>query len=102
MRAVLHERYGRPEVIELRDVDKPAIGDDQMLVRVHASSGNPAERYGVSGPYFARVGNGIRRPKDQTVGAELAGTVEALGREVTSVQPDDDVFGGSGAAWAEY
>src|SRR6476661_8029105 len=102
MRAVLHERYGRPEVLELRDVDKPAIGDDQGLVRVHASSVNPVEWYGVSGPYFARVGNGIRRPKDQTVGADLAGTVEAVGRDVTSLQPGDEVFGVSGAAWAEY
>ena len=102
MKAILHQRYGRPDVLELRDVDKPAIGDDQVLVRVHASSVNPVEWYGVSGPYFARLGNGMRKPKDETVGADLAGTVEAVGRNVTSLRPGDDVFGVSGGSWAEY
>jgi len=102
MRAVLHQRYGRPDVLELRDVQKPEIGDDQVLVRVHASSVNPVEWYGVSGPYFARVGNGMRRPKDQTVGADLAGVVEAVGRDVTLFEPGDEVFGVSGGSWAEY
>ena len=102
MRAILHERYGRPDVLELRDVDKPTIGDEQVLVRVHASSVNPVEWYGVSGPYFARIGNGMRRPKDQTVGADLAGTVEAVGRNVQGLEPGDEVFGVSGASWAEY
>ena len=102
MRAIVHERYGRPDVLELKDVDKPVIGDDQVLVRVQASSVNPVEWYGVSGPYFARVGNGVRRPKDPTVGADLAGTVEAVGRDVTRLQPGDDVFGVSGGSWAEY
>ena len=102
MRAILHQRYGRPDVLELRDVDKPTIGDDKVLVRVHASSVNPVEWYGVSGPYFARIGNGMRKPKDQTVGADLAGTVEAVGRDVTSLRPGDEVFGVSGGSWAEY
>jgi len=102
MKAILHERYGRPDVLELRDVDKPTIGDDQVLVRVHASSVNPVEWYGVSGPYFARLGNGMRRPKDQTVGADLAGVVEAVGRDVTQFEPGDEVFGVSGGSWAEY
>jgi len=73
-----------------------------VLVRVHASSVNPVEWYGVSGPYFARIGNGLRRPKDQTVGADLAGVVEAVGRNVTRFEPGDEVFGVSGASWAEY
>jgi NADPH:quinone reductase-like Zn-dependent oxidoreductase len=102
MKAILHQRYGRPDVLELRDVDKPTIEDDQVLVRVHASSVNPVEWYGVSGPYFARIGNGMRRPKDQTVGADLAGTVDAVGRNVTQFEPGDEVFGVSGGSWAEY
>ena len=102
MRAVLHERYGRPSVLELRDVDKPTIGDEQVLVRVHASSVNPVEWYGVTGPYFLRIGSGVRRPKDQTVGADLAGTVEAVGPGVKELKAGDEVFGVSGASWAEY
>jgi len=102
MRAIVHERYGRPDVLELRDVDEPSLEHDQVLVRVRASSVNPVEWYGVTGPYFARIGNGMRRPKDQTVGADLAGTVEAVGTGVTDLQPGDEVFGVSGASWAEY
>src|SRR2546425_3363834 len=102
MKAIVHERYGRPDVLELRDVDKPAIEDDQVLVRVHASSVNPVEWYGVSGPYFARIGNGFRRPKDTSVGADLAGRVEAVGKAVKDFQPGDEVYGTSGGSWAEY
>jgi len=102
MKAIIHERYGRPDVLDLRDVDKPVVEDHQVLVRVHASSVNPVEWYGVSGPYFARVGNGLRRPKDTTVGADLAGRVEAVGRDVKGFQPGDEVFGVSGASWAEF
>ena len=102
MQAIVHERYGRPDVLELREVDKPVIEDDQVLVRVHASSVNPVEWYGVTGPYFARFGNGLRTPKDPAVGADLAGRIEAVGRDVTELQPGDEVFGTSGGSWAEY
>jgi NADPH:quinone reductase-like Zn-dependent oxidoreductase len=102
MQAIVHERYGRPQVLELRQVDKPVIEDDQVLVRVHASSVNPVEWYGVTGPYFLRFGNGLRTPKDPTVGADLAGRIEAVGRDVTELQPGDEVFGASGGSWAEY
>jgi NADPH:quinone reductase-like Zn-dependent oxidoreductase len=102
MKAIVHDRYGRPDVLELREVDTPVPEDDQVLVRVHASSVNPVEWYGVTGPYFARIGNGLRRPKDPTVGADFAGRVEAVGRDVEEFQPGDEVFGVSGASWAEY
>jgi NADPH:quinone reductase-like Zn-dependent oxidoreductase len=102
MKAIVHERYGRPDVLELREVDKPAVEDDQVLVRVHASSVNPVEWYGVTGFYFARIGTGLRKPKDTAVGADLAGRVEAVGRDVKEFQPGDEVFGTSGASWAEY
>ena len=103
MKAIFHERYGPPDVVEVREVDKPAIEDNQVLVKVHASSVNPAEWYAITGPWFARLlGGGIRRPKDPRVGADLAGRVEAVGADVTEFQPGDEVFGTSGAAWAEY
>jgi len=102
MKAIVHDRYGRPDVLGLREVEKPAIENDQVLVRVRASSVNPVEWYGVTGPYFARIGNGFRRPKDTSVGADLAGRVEVVGRDVTDFQPGDDVFGTSGGSWAEY
>ena len=103
MKAIVHERYGLPGVLELRDVELPAIEDHQVLLRVRASSVNPAEWYGVTGPYFVRLfGSGLRRPKTTMVGADVAGTVEAVGKDVTEFQPGDDVFGTSGAAWAQY
>ena len=102
MRAIVHERYGRPDVLEFREVEKPAIEDDRVLVRVHASSVNPVEWYGVTGPYFARVGSGLRRPKDMSVGADLAGRVEAVGPGVKGFQPGEEVYGTSGGSWAEY
>ena len=103
MKAAFHERYGPPDVVELREVEKPAIEDHQVLVRVHASSVNPAEWYTVNGPWFVRLfGTGMRRPKDPRVGSDLAGRVEAVGGDVTEFQPGDEVFGTGGAAWAEY
>ena len=102
MKAIVHHRYGRPDVLELRDVEKPAIEDHQVLVRVHASSVNPVEWYGVTGPYFGRFGAGLRRPNDSTVGADLAGRVEAVGADVQDLRPGDEVFGASGSSWAEY
>jgi NADPH:quinone reductase-like Zn-dependent oxidoreductase len=101
MKAIVHEQYGRPDVLELREVDKPVIEDDQVLVRVHASSVNPVEWYGVTGFYPARMG-GLRRPKITSVGADLAGRVEAVGRDVKQLRPGDEVFGTSVGAWAEY
>jgi NADPH:quinone reductase-like Zn-dependent oxidoreductase len=104
MKAFVHKQYGRPDagVLELGEVDMPVPEDDQVLVRVYASSVNPVEWYGVTGPYFARVGAGFRKPKDPGVGADLAGVVEAVGREVQEVGPGDEVFGSGSGAWAEY
>jgi NADPH:quinone reductase-like Zn-dependent oxidoreductase len=102
MNAIVHERYGRPGVLELREVHKLVPEDHQVLVRVHAASVNPVEWYGVTGPYFARIGNGLRRPESSAVGADLAGRVEAVGRDVKEFQPGDEVFGTSAGSWAEY
>ena len=102
MNAIVHERYGRPDVLELREVDRPVIEDDQVLVRVHATSVNPVEWYGVTAPLFARFGSGWRRPKNISVGGDLAGRVEAVGSDVSDLKPGDEVFGTGIGAWAEY
>jgi NADPH:quinone reductase-like Zn-dependent oxidoreductase len=104
MKAIVHHSYGISDGLELRDVDKPALTDDGVLVRVRASSVNPAEWYAVTGtPYVVRPTMGLRRPKDAIPGADFAGTVEAVGSAVTEFRPDDAVFGGtSSGAFAEY
>ncbi len=103
MKAIAHVRYGRPpDALELRDVEKPTLEDDHVLVRVQAASVNPVEWYGVTGPYFARMGAGLRVPNNTNVGGDLAGLVEAVGKDVKSFQPGDEVFGTGAGAWAEY
>jgi NADPH:quinone reductase-like Zn-dependent oxidoreductase len=103
MRVVVHARYGRPEVLEVREAEKPEPADDGVLVRVRAASVNRLDWYSVTGtPYVARVIGGLRRPKDPGLGVDFAGTVEAVGKDVTHVRPGDDVFGGRTGAFAEY
>jgi NADPH:quinone reductase-like Zn-dependent oxidoreductase len=100
----VHERYGPPEaVVELRDLEKPTPADDEVLVRVRATSVNIAEWYAVTGrPWLARATTGLRRPKDVRLGVDYAGTVEAVGKDVTQFHPGDDVFGGRSGAYAEH
>jgi NADPH:quinone reductase-like Zn-dependent oxidoreductase len=104
MKAIAHHRFGLRDGLELREVDTPALTDDGVLVRVRASSVNPAEWFVVTGrPYLARPAMGLRRPKDLVPGADFAGTVEAVGSAVTGLRPGDAVFGGSGSGTlAEY
>jgi NADPH:quinone reductase-like Zn-dependent oxidoreductase len=103
MKAIVHHRYGSFDAaLEFRSVDVPEIADDQVLVRVHASSVNPAEWYRVAGPVFARFDNGLTRPKRAAIGGDLAGRIEAVGGAVTKLSPGDEVFGTSWASWAEY
>src|SRR4029453_19430727 len=93
MKAIIRERYGRPSVLDCREVEKPVPEDDEGLVRVHASSVNPLEWYGVTGPYFARFDNGLRRPKQARVGSDVAGRGEGVGRDGEDRPPDDDAVG---------
>jgi NADPH:quinone reductase-like Zn-dependent oxidoreductase len=102
MKSVVHTKYGSSRGVELRDVETPAITDEQVLVEVHASSVNAAEWYTVMGPFFARFGNGLRRPKTPKVGSDLAGRVVAVGKDVTDFKPGDEVFGTGAGAWSEY
>jgi NADPH:quinone reductase-like Zn-dependent oxidoreductase len=107
VKAIVRGRYGSPDVLELTEIDKPEPGDDEVLVRVHAASVNPADWHFLRGtPYIARLQLGLRKPKDRVLGCDVAGRVEAVGKDVTMFRPGDDVFGspfmhGLGA-FAEY
>jgi NADPH:quinone reductase-like Zn-dependent oxidoreductase len=103
MKAIIHNRYGSPDVLELQEIEKPEVTDDEVLVRVRAASVNPADWYGMTGtPYVGRVEMGLRKPKSDRVGVDFAGTVEAVGKDVTQFRPGDEVFGGRTGAFAEY
>ena len=103
MRAVVHDRYGRPEVLRLEEVERPVPKENEVLVRVHATSVTRTD-CGIRGaePFFARVFTGLRRPKRRTPGMELAGVVEAVGAAVGELEVGDEVFGVRGGANAEY
>ena len=103
MKAIVRDTYGSPDVLELREIDEPLLADDCVLVRVRAAAINPADWYALTGrPLAARVQTGLRRPKQRVLGVDFAGTVEAVGRDVTGFQPGDEVFGGRSGALAEY
>jgi NADPH:quinone reductase-like Zn-dependent oxidoreductase len=104
MRAVVHDRYGPPEVLRVAEVERPAPKDDEVLVRVHASTVTRGDTMGVrSEEYrFTRVFTGIRRPRRTIHGTEFAGRVEEVGAAVTEFGAGDDVFGTEGGANAEY
>ena len=102
MKAIVCSKYGSPDVLELKDVEEPATADDLVLVRVHAASVNPADWYGITGPLIVRPATGFRRPRSDRTGIDFAGTVEAVGKEVTHVRPGDEVFGARSGALAEF
>jgi NADPH:quinone reductase-like Zn-dependent oxidoreductase len=106
MKTIVQDEYGSAAVLELRDIDRPKIGDSEALVRVHAAGVNPADWAIVSGlPYIARPVYGLRKPKNAVRGTDVAGTIEAVGTGVTRLRPGDEVFGwcgGLGGAFAEY
>ncbi len=103
MKAVVYHRYGSPEVLALEDIEKPVPAADEVLIKVHAMSVNPIDWHYMKGsPYIMRLGKGLRRPKDKRIGVDFAGTVEAVGENVTRFKPGDEVFGGKDGAFAEY
>jgi len=106
MRAAVFDRYGPPEVLEIREVPKPVPGEDEVLIRVHATTVCAADwRIRKADPFFIRIMSGILKPKIQVLGAEFAGVVESVGRRVKAFQPGDEVFGTSGFKFgghAEY
>ncbi len=102
MKAFVHEKYGQPDVLEIREIPKPTPGDDEVLVKVRATTVNPAEWYSMVGMAVARPSSGLLRPKDIRIGVDYAGVVEAVGSNVTDFKPGDEVYGGRNGAYAEY
>ncbi len=104
MKAIVYTEYGSPDVLQVRDVKKPVPTDDQILVKVRAASVNPLDWHFLRGtPYIARIGMmGLRKPKVPRLGVDVAGEVEAVGKNVTQFKPGDEVFGQKFGAFAEY
>ena len=102
MKAVVYCDYGINN-LNVQEIEKPTPTDDQVLVRVHAASLNPLDGHFVRGMWLARLmGGGLRKPKDTRLGVDYAGTVEAVGKNVTQFKPGDEVFGGRNGALAQY
>jgi NADPH:quinone reductase-like Zn-dependent oxidoreductase len=104
MKAIVQDTYGSAEVLELGDVDRPVVGDDDLLIRVHAAGVDTGVWHLMTGlPYLLRLfGYGLRAPKVRVRGREVAGRVEAVGKNVTQFQPGDEVFGTCEGSFAEY
>lgn len=97
MKAIFFDKYGSPDVLQLREVAEPSVGDDNILVRVCAASVNPLDWHFMTGlPYLMRAQTGLRRPRINRLGADLAGKVEAVGKNVTLFRRGDELFGEAG------
>ena len=104
MKAFIYTDYGSPDVLQLKDIKRPVPNDDQILIKVRAASINPLDWHFMEGtPYIMRaLGVGLRKPKVPRLGVDMAGEVEAVGKNVTQYKPGDKVFGGKTGAFAEY
>ncbi len=103
MKAIVQDTYGSPDVLKLREIDKPKVGDDEALVRVHAAGVDRGVWHLMTGlPYLTRLAFGLRAPKTPVPGMDLAGVVEAVGKSVSRVEPGDEVSGVGKGTFAEY
>jgi NADPH:quinone reductase-like Zn-dependent oxidoreductase len=104
MKAIVYEKYGSPDVLELKEVKKPIPKDNEVLIKVHAASVNAYDWHFLTADIFLirLMGGGLLKPKNTRLGADIAGRVEAVGRNVKQFQPDDDVFGMVRGGFAEY
>ena len=104
MKAIVRDTYGSPDVLELRDIDKPEIGDEEVHLRVHAAGLDRGVWHVMAGlPYPIRLaGYGLRAPKNPVIGSDVAGIVETVGKNVSRFQPGDEVFGIGKGSFAEY
>jgi NADPH:quinone reductase-like Zn-dependent oxidoreductase len=102
MKAIVQDRYGSADVLEFKDIEEPVVGDDDVLIRVHAAGCGPDVWHLMTGmPYMARLAIGLRTPKLPVLGWDVAGTVEAVGSNVTGIQPGDEVMGTTKGSFAE-
>ena len=103
MKAIVYRCYGTPEVLKLEEIAKPAPADDRVLVKVHAASVNPLDWHYMQGkPYIMRAAAGVGKPDSILMGADFAGIVESVGKNVTRFKPGDEVFGDRDGAFGEY
>jgi NADPH:quinone reductase-like Zn-dependent oxidoreductase len=103
MQAAVQRCYGGPEVLKIEDIEKPVPAADELLVRVHVAGANPLDWHTLRGePYVMRFGSGFGAPHDIGIGVDFAGTVEAVGKDVTRFKPGDAVFGGRANTFAQY
>jgi NADPH:quinone reductase-like Zn-dependent oxidoreductase len=108
MKAIIYEKYGPPDVLQLKEVEKPVCKENEVLVKVHAASINAADWHLLTADIFLirLMGTGLFKPKNKIIGADVAGRVEAVGKNVKGFQPGDavfgDVFGHGGGSFAEY
>jgi NADPH:quinone reductase-like Zn-dependent oxidoreductase len=102
MKAIIHCEYGSPDVLKFKDVAKPVPNDDQVLIKVRAASLNALDAYMIRDAWLNRLIFGLRKPRDTRVGRDVAGVVEAVGKNVTQFKPGDEVFGICRGALAEH
>jgi len=103
MKAIVYCEYGSPDVLRLEQIEKPVPNDDQVLIKVRAASVNPYDWHFIRGtPYILRLDAGLRKPKSLRLGGDVAGQIEAVGKNVTQYKPGDEVFGLCTGAWGEY
>src|SRR5215210_5861367 len=105
LKAIVYTKYGCPEVLQIKEIEKPYPKDDEVLIKVYAASINDWDWGLLHGDFINRLLNGLLKPKRQILGSDIAGRVEAAGKDVEQFQPGDEVFGDLSGEWggfAEY
>ena len=103
MKAMVYYKYGSPDVLELKEIEKPVPNDDEVLVKVHAAAVTPLDWHFLTGtPYLARIMAGLFKPKNNILGIDMAGRIEAVGTNIKQYKLGDEVFGRSNGSYAEY
>ena len=102
MKAIVYSNYGSPDVLKCEEIEKPVARDDEVLIKVRAAAVNPVDLLFRGTSYMVRIMTGLRKPKETRIGHDVAGQVEAVGRNVTQFKPGDEVFGTCKGAFAEY